>query len=293
MEGVMGNNVQGGNSRIFVKSKPAFAKQLARHRAELKALKAEIRTLHLQIAKEAYEADTPDEADTHTNFVATGPATTGIGFFARAATNAGFKTGVVGIGSSEFVDQIKDTIGVLGYTATLDNNPADGNGRGVAGLASGHFGIGVQGRGLLDATGVQGISEDSAGVQGISDTAIGVEGHGGVGVFGSGTFVGVEGASDTVGVLGGPPIGRVLDGTFGVGVVGVGIGDVRAGDVPFAYGGWFDALNGTAPLHLEPSTAAVPTVAAQRGDFFVDNSGKLWFCTDSGDPAKWKQVQLV
>jgi hypothetical protein len=33
------------------------------------------------------EVDSPSKADTHTNFVATGPATTGIGFFAGPATN--------------------------------------------------------------------------------------------------------------------------------------------------------------------------------------------------------------
>jgi hypothetical protein len=151
----------------------------------------------------------------------------------------------------------------------------------------------VQGQGFRDAKGVQGTSQHGVGVQGISDTNIGVEGRGEIGVFGSSARVGVEGTSDMVGVLGGPPIGRVFDGTFGVGVVGTGALDVGDDGVPFSYGGWFDAPNGTAPLHLEPSTAAVPTAAAQRGDFFVDNSGKLWFCTDGGDPATWRQVQLV
>lgn len=79
-------------------------------------------------------------------------------------------------------------------------------------------------------------------------------------------------------------------------MVGVSIGDVRAGDLQFAYGGWFDAANGTAPVHLEPS-ADGPPLAAMRGDLFVDNGGVLWFCTDSGDSnpnnATWKQVQLV
>jgi hypothetical protein len=73
------------------------------------------------------EVDPPNKADTHTNFVATGPATTGIGFFAGPATN-GFKRGVVGIGSNDKLDQIKDTIGVLGYTGGVGGNSTDGNG---------------------------------------------------------------------------------------------------------------------------------------------------------------------
>jgi hypothetical protein len=67
--------------------------------------------------------------------------------------------------------------------------------------------------------------------------------------------------------------------------------------VPLAYGGWFDAIDGTAPLHLEPSAAGAPPTAALRGDVFVSNAGALWFCTDPGDgeanAATWRQVQLA
>jgi len=227
-------------------------------------------------------------------FNAIGPLSIGIGFLARV--DGHFKKGVVGIGSGKSPDQIKDTIGVLGETSRSDEwDPANGkgvgNGKGVVGRASGDPGIGVQGQGFQDATGVQGTSERSAGVQGISDTGNGVDARGKIGVFGFGAQAGVIGTSAMVGVLGGSPIGRVFDGTFSVGVVGTRASHVGDDGVPFSYGGWFDAP--TAPLHLEPSTAAVPTAVAQRGDFFVDNSGKLWFCTDGGDPATWRQVQLI
>jgi hypothetical protein len=67
--------------------------------------------------------------------------------------------------------------------------------------------------------------------------------------------------------------------------------------VPLAYGGWFDAIDGTAPIHLEPAAEGAPPTAALRGDLFVSNAGALWFCTDPGDgdanPATWRQVQLA
>jgi hypothetical protein len=118
----------------------------------------------------------------------------------------------------------------------------------------------------------------------------------GVAISASGDQIGVQAISEAVAILGGPPVGKLFDeriGSVGAGIVGNAVGDVGAGDVPFAYGGWFDALNGTAPLHLEPSKLANPPQSARRGDFFVDNAGGLWFCTTDGDPATWKQVQLV
>jgi hypothetical protein len=254
---------------------------LARQQEQIKSLKAEILAPPTRILP-MLEQDSPDQSDTHTNFVATGPTPQGIGFLAQANTNAGLRKGVVGIGSSQFQDQIKTTIGVLGYTATLDGGPGDGTG--VVGVAASENGIGVQGRNLNDGTGVQGVSDTGVGVDGVSRAT---------GVFGFGGWVGVQGVSDVAGVVGGDLEGRLLNGDISVGVVGTAVNDVGPDGSPFSYGGWFVAPNGTAPLHLEPSSAAAPTSAALRGDLFVDNSGKLWFCTDSGDPATWRQIQLV
>jgi hypothetical protein len=231
-----------------------------------------------------------------TNYRATGP---GVGFDARADSNDGMFIGVRGVGSAEILSDIAVTNGVLGYTATLDGAIADGTG--VRGVTAG--GIGVKGVSNQDGVGVEGTaSGHGTGVKGSSEDGTAVQGESshGIGVFGFGPTIGVEGASDGVGVLGGPPIGRPFtagQGPFGIGVVGNGVGDVRAGDVPYAYGGWFDALNGTAPLHLEPSSSSAPPEAAQQGDLYVDNVGRLWFCTDTGDAspnaATWRQVQLV
>ena len=221
-----------------------------------------------------------------TNFLATGP---GVGFDARADQNDGLTIGVRGVGSAGNQDDIEQTVGVVGYTATLDGSIA--NGTGVRGLATG-------------GTGVEGVAErEGTGVRGRTDgTGSGVAGESvrGVGVYGFGGRIGIEGSSDGVGVLGGPPSGPVFAPgqlTPGVGVLGNSIGSISEGDVPLAYGGWFDAIDGTAPIHLEPAAEGAPPTAALRGDLFVSNAGSLWFCTDPGDgdanPATWRQVQLV
>lgn len=243
---------------------------------------------------------------TDTNFTATGPASEGF------LANGDFKTGVRAVGFLA-TDGIDLTVaGVIGSTGADPVTDKDGigvqgrtrSGIGVSGVSSAvsqdvqHSCIGVSGHAVA-GTGVEGESEQGSGVVGRGDP--GVRGEGptdkleGVGVFGIGR-VGVEGAGD-LGVLGGPAEGPLFSGPpILTGVTGNAPGDVKHGDVPAAYGGWFDALNGTAPLHLEPSADDGPPPTALRGDFFVDNAGRLWFCvapnTDSA-AATWKQVQLV
>lgn len=286
----------------------ADASEAIRARAnELEAMRAELQTLSKratttpadgELASAAAAMAAPVQAavadtDTHANFVATGP---GQGFRAQAGTNDGMSIGVVGIGSSGNQDEIAQTTGVLGFTAQLDLAPGDGTGvRGVTTSGVGVNGVSSFGGG----TGVRGVSSDGPGVEGTSQTNVGVSGISqGVGVFGFG-LIGIEGAADQIGVLGGPPEGRAVvpANRIAAGVVGNAIGDQREGDFAFSYGGWFDTLNGTSPIHLEPSASATPPVAAQRGDFFVDSAGGLWFCTDTGDnsptPATWRTVQLA
>jgi len=214
--------------------------------------------------------------------------------------------GVVGIGSDPNVDRIAQTMGVVGYTATVDGTSI-GNGVGVQGLTAG--GTGVQGSAVTEGVGVEGVTaagtgvrgsvtNEGVGVEGVSNGFIGVSGSSrGTGVFGSGTVTGVEGGGDTVGVLGGGPIGRVFQPGTSVYTGVLGNGPIDPGGITFTYGGWFDAVNGTAPVHLEPSQNPQPPAAGQAGDIFVDSNGNLWFCTVTGDnnpnPATWRRVQLV
>jgi hypothetical protein len=271
------------NATIAVPAREALLTQLRRHEEQIKTLQTELQALTAEsMAVTEEDADQPDR---HAYFVASGPTPpTGAGFL----TATGMSKGVIGIGSADRRAGVQDTIGVWGYTTDVDYNPV--NGTGVKGTALGSGGLAVHGHGSGGATGVQGTAAHNGwGVVGSSET--------GVGIFGFGGRIGVEGTGDEVGVLGGPPEGTAFSLTegpgVGIGVVGTAIGDVRTGDVSFSYGGWFDGLNGTAPIHIEPSKASAPTTAAKRGDLFVDGSGRLWFCTDTGDPATWKQVQLA
>lgn len=246
-------------------------------RAELEALRTELSTLTSQ-------ADTVVTlAVTQKNFIATGPGT---GFLTLANTNDGMDRGVVGIGSKEGSDQIAQTIGVLGYTALLGSSTIS-NGKGVVGLTFG--GTGVERHDIGGGTGISGISDGDG---------IGVSGAGVIGIFGFGYRIGVDGSGDLVGVLGGAAVGRFFQpgaGRVSTGVMGTGVLDPEGLD--YDYGGWFDALSGTAPLHLEPSQNPLPPLAAQKGDLFVSSDGFLYFCTNTGDnnpnKATWRKVQLV
>jgi hypothetical protein len=245
-------------------------------------------------------------ATVDTSFEATGPASAGF------LADGDFTTGVHGVGrlnQGEVDLRVTGVIGSTGPDAIFDSGGVGVLGRtdsgiGVAGTSSANTqtgappGVGV--RGLAgNGNGVEGESTDG-GTGVLGKGRVGVQGEAppgsGVGVFGTGR-IGVQGAAD-IGVLGGPPQGTLFESGPPIlaGVAGTAPGDVKHGDIPSAYGGWFDALNGTAPLHLEPSTDNAPPPTALRGDFFVDNAGRLWFCvianTASTD-ATWKQVQLL
>ncbi len=45
-----------------------------------------------------------------------------------------------------------------------------------------------------------------------------------------------------------------------------------------------------AQIQLKPSTAGNHPTAGQRGDLFVDSTGRLWFCQATGNPGTWTQV---
>ena len=55
-----------------------------------------------------------------------------------------------------------------------------------------------------------------------------------------------------------------------------GNGDGVYGDSALGRGGHFRGKK--AQVKLEPSAAATHPASGQRGDLFVDKSGRLWFC---------------
>jgi hypothetical protein len=185
--------------------------------------------------------------------------------------------GVVGVGHSNTAGGETDHVGVEGYTLAAGQRESLGSGTGVLGRSAG-----------------------GKGVEGTSETGIGVHGKGNIGVQGEGG-IGVQGDGVPIGLDGGPP-GPVQQNVF-MGVRGRARPTEDLYD--FSYGGWFSrgpegalpGVTGTAPLHIEPAQATTPPLAAQAGDVFVDNSGRLWFCAKTGDnnptQADWWLVQLV
>jgi hypothetical protein len=157
---------------------------------------------------------------------------------------------------------------------------------GVAGQASASDGIGVDGtgdigvhgdapsatpnrigvKGTADAvsggTGVLGKSADGSGVVGKSATGSGVYGV-------SGNYSGGSASGGTVG-----------DSTTNAGVVGLTSAPTRgAGEFNHVGGGRGGIFSGgKAQLKLHPSSASTHPTKGQRGDLFVDKSGRLWFC---------------
>jgi hypothetical protein len=67
-----------------------------------------------------------------------------------------------------------------------------------------------------------------------------------------------------------------------------------AGTSPTARGAVLSGGELSSPLRLMPSTnPSLPLHHGQRGDFFVDSTGGLYFCTDDakpGTPAQWRKI---
>jgi hypothetical protein len=171
-------------------------------------------------------------------------------------------------------------------------------------------GIGVLGK-SLEGTGVRGDSVYGPGNVGESGTSDGVQGYAhapnvsgvygdvtdanGYGVFGrnsggsTGYFahasVGAAGQSDSrTGVMGytggtAPTPVPALTGVFGVSMQAGGRGGQFAGSA--------------APIRLVPSSTTSHPASGARGDLYVDNAGRLWFCQVGGNPATWRLVSLI
>ena len=142
-----------------------------------------------------------------------------------------------------------------------------GEGNAVTGISDSGFGVIGKSNSWI---GVQGQSESNCGVFGTSNSDVGVLGQGAtVGVHGDGGGSGVSGESS-----GG-------SGVFGTSGSGIGV----RGTSTSGRGGVFSG--GAAQVRLSPSTAGSHPVSGQRGDLFVDASGRLWFCKGG---RTWKQI---
>ena len=213
-----------------------------------------------------------------------------------AGSNRGY--GVVGLS--------KDGIGVNGSSSIGDGVVGRSkDGIGVNGSSS--TGDGVQGF-SHNGNGVFGHSHSGYGVQGVSSTGDGLLGSlSGNGVFGASSGNGVHGIgfSATQAALVGESKGwgtgvqgfsgpRAPAALARTGVQGYANQDASAvgvrGQSPRGRG--IVASGGQAALRLMPSGAANHPTSGAAGDLFVDKSHRLWFCT-GGNPAVWKQVQLV
>jgi hypothetical protein len=177
-------------------------------------------------------------------------------------------------------------------------NSTWGTGDAIEGYADGPFGTGVVGVNASSGTGVGGGSDSGDGVSGNSTSGDGVSGYSasGPGVFGrsdsSTGVVGVTYGSTRPAVLGQSPRGNTgVQGYSGpnsgpgnptkTGVYGYADTDaasvgVRGGSAT-GRGGLFSGK--LAQLRLNPTRlqATHPSSGA-TGDFFVDASGRLWFC---------------
>ena len=186
-----------------------------------------------------------------------------------------------------------DTTAVPGVTALSGNSDS---GHGVSG-------------GTTSGTGVFGLSGSGTGVAGGSNAGYGVYGlsSSGIGIYGSSVFdaglSGVSSASNKAAVLGvsqgastgvqgysgttapgslvPPPANTGLFGLADAGTTSVGL----QGSSPTGRGGVFKG--NLAQLKLTPSSATSHPHSGQRGDLFVDKSGRLWFCKGG---TTWKQL---
>jgi hypothetical protein len=240
-------------------------------------------------------------------------ATTGLnyGVFARSASNAG--RAIYGVANSAS----GNTFGVYGQSDSV-------NGKGVYGLATASSGssFGVHGEtnssngkavyGYADSVsgetyGVYGEvrSTQGVGVMGYARLASGIstgvyalnDSSSGRGLYALSTPL----IGDTVGVVAennsvaGKAVYGVANAGSGntTGVMGVssspdgvGISGSSAG-----YGGVFSGTKAPVLLSASGAVAGFPTSGNHvRGELFVDNAGKLFYCTETGTPGIWIQL---
>jgi hypothetical protein len=176
-------------------------------------------------------------------------------------------------------------IGVKGFSNADDGIVGVSNGD----RKSGVFGDHQQEKGAVFGVSGRTLSPDGAGINGFSDRGIGVRGD-------SVTNDGVVGSSrfkDKSGVFGRHTGEGEREAGFGVSGTshspeGAGVNGFSVG-----YGGHFSGDR--APLRLKPAAApGHPTTGFhQKGEFYVDVKGNLFYCRDDGTPGTWFRVQLI
>jgi hypothetical protein len=200
-----------------------------------------------------------------------GNSTSGIGAYGVSNTGVGVR--------GENVSATRPA--VLGISVRLFDNP--GHNTGVQGYSGDPLSMPAS----PSNTGVYGSSELGNGVVGYSDAHRAVSGSSGsgIGVFGqtnASNRPGIRGVSfgDGTGVQGhsgpsSPPATPANTGVYGYATGGSGGVGVH-GKSQDGRGGVFEGS--AAQLKLVASTASSHPTPGQRGDLFVDNQGRLWFC---------------
>lgn len=179
-------------------------------------------------------------------------------------------------------------VGVWGSTTVADTLVDDGEGvlgdgkNGVHGRSRSPSDSGVWGENTGSGFGVSGSTNSGAPKAGVwghnFGSGFGVRGDSstGEGVFGQGKN-GVHGQSNSATDSGvwGENTGR------GAGVAGSGAS---------GYGGQF--TGGFAPLYLTPSASTGHPTSGdhKRGEFYVDNTGSLFYCKVDGVPGTWAKL---
>jgi hypothetical protein len=191
----------------------------------------------------------------------------------------------------------ENTAGGYGLAARSNSTAAGGNagvyaqntstgdaihayaGDGHAIFASSENGWGVKAS-STNADGVLGLTSGAAraGVRGV--------GQGGTGVIGYASYAG---GPTSTGVVGYSGLSDVPASILDTGVLGVADRTAAAvgvrGSSPVGRGALFAGK--AAQVKLKPSSAVTHPTSGQRGDLFVDASGRLWFCKGG---TTWKQL---
>lgn len=229
-------------------------------------------------------------------------------------TDNGDGFGVVGVNHS-LVPGSKTGAGVLGQAqvdggtgiiadASLVNGGialAAKGGTGIAITANGGNGVVANGNSTngigVSATGSVGVlaissNPSGTGVSGAGDTgvigdgnSIGIIGQGPTAVQATGTTTGVDASGPTAVVATGVAIGVNATGATAVLATGTMQGVKAHGD---SRGGVFSGA--AAQVHLAPGSQSTHPKSGERGDLYVDKTGRLWYCKNGGASATWHQI---